>query len=224
VPILAPSVGQLIILVGTWRWLFVVLLGSSLTSLIWSWSRLPETRPLATRTRRRTIGEALALVLSNRVTFGYGVASSFVFGFLVAYIASSQQVFGIGYGLGKLFPFAFGSVACAARSGLVHQLPAGPAPRHAAAVSHRAGRACRPQRSTGRAQRYIPPAAWLEMLKQIAPSIRRVTLIFNPNTTPFYPTFLRELGGAPALLAVEVSASPVHDEAQTEATITAFGA
>jgi DHA1 family bicyclomycin/chloramphenicol resistance-like MFS transporter len=114
VPILAPSVGQLLILVGTWRWLFAVLLGASLASLIWAWSRLPETRPpLAARVHRRTIGEALVLVLSNRVTFGYGIASGFVFGFLVAYIASAQQVFGTGYGLGKLFPFAFGSVACA---------------------------------------------------------------------------------------------------------------
>jgi MFS transporter, DHA1 family, multidrug resistance protein len=114
VPILAPSVGQLIILVGTWRWLFAVLLGAGLTSLIWAWSRLPETRPpLATRARRRTIGETIALVLSNRVTFGYGIASGFVFGYLVAYIASSQQIFGAAYGLGKLFPFAFGIVASA---------------------------------------------------------------------------------------------------------------
>ena len=114
VPILAPSVGQLIILVGTWRWLFAVLLAASLTSLIWASSRLPETQPpLAAGARRPTMGEALALVLSNRVTFGYGIASGFVLGLLVAYIASSQQVFGAGYGLGKLFPFAFGSVGCA---------------------------------------------------------------------------------------------------------------
>ena len=53
------------------------------------------------------------LVLSNRVTFGYGIASGFILGLLVAYIASAQQVFGTGYGLGKLFPFAFGSVGCA---------------------------------------------------------------------------------------------------------------
>jgi putative ABC transport system substrate-binding protein len=63
---------------------------------------------------------------------------------------------------------------------------------------------------------------WLEMLKQIAPGVRRVMLMFNPDTTPFYPAFLRELGGAPASLAVELFASPVHDEAETEATITAF--
>ena len=99
VPMLAPSVGQLIILVGSWRWLFAVLLIASLTALVWASCRLPETQPpLAAGARRRTVGEALALVLSNGVTFGYGIASGFVLGLLVAYIASSQQVFGSGYG------------------------------------------------------------------------------------------------------------------------------
>jgi DHA1 family bicyclomycin/chloramphenicol resistance-like MFS transporter len=114
VPMLAPSVGQLIILVGTWRWLFAVLLAASLISLIWASYRLAETQPpLAAGARRLTVGEALTLVLSNRVTFGYGIASGFVLGLLVAYIASAQQVFGAAYGLGKLFPLAFASVACA---------------------------------------------------------------------------------------------------------------
>ena len=114
VPILAPSVGQLIIIVGTWRWLFAVLLAAGLTSLVWAASRLPETQPpLEAGARRQTCREALALVLTNRVTFGYGIASGFVLGLLVAYIASAQQVFGTGYDLGKLFPFAFGSVGCA---------------------------------------------------------------------------------------------------------------
>jgi len=63
---------------------------------------------------------------------------------------------------------------------------------------------------------------WLEMLKQIAPGVGRVTLIFNPRSTPFYPAFLHELGGAPALLGVELSASPVHDNGETEKVIAAF--
>ena len=63
---------------------------------------------------------------------------------------------------------------------------------------------------------------WLEMIKEIAPGVRRVTLIFNPDTTPFYPAFLRELGAVPETLAVELSASPVHDEGDMEAAITAF--
>ncbi|HEY3030061.1 MAG TPA: ABC transporter substrate-binding protein [Bradyrhizobium sp.] len=63
---------------------------------------------------------------------------------------------------------------------------------------------------------------WLEMIKEVAPGVRRVTLMFNPDTTPFYPAFLRELGAVPETLAVELSASPVHDEAEVEAAITAF--
>jgi putative tryptophan/tyrosine transport system substrate-binding protein len=63
---------------------------------------------------------------------------------------------------------------------------------------------------------------WLEMLKEIAPDVRRMTLMFNPDTAPFYPVFLREFGVAPASLAVELSASPVHNEAEMEAAITAF--
>ena len=63
---------------------------------------------------------------------------------------------------------------------------------------------------------------WLEMLKEIAPDVRRVTLLFNPDSAPFYPVFLREFGAAPALLAVELSASPVRNEAEIEAAITAF--
>jgi putative ABC transport system substrate-binding protein len=60
------------------------------------------------------------------------------------------------------------------------------------------------------------------MIKEIAPGDRRVTLMFNPDTTPFYPAFLRELGAAPDRLAVELSASPVHDEAEVGAAITGF--
>jgi ABC-type uncharacterized transport system substrate-binding protein len=63
---------------------------------------------------------------------------------------------------------------------------------------------------------------WLEMIKEIAPGVRRVTLMFSPDTSRFYPAFLRELGAAPERLAVELSASPVHNEAEIEAAITAF--
>jgi len=114
VPILAPSVGQVILLVASWRWLFAVLLTAGVISLTWAALRLPETQPpLAPGACQRTLGQALRLVLSQRITFGYGIASGFVLGILVAYISSSQQVFGNAYGLGKLFPFAFGGVGCA---------------------------------------------------------------------------------------------------------------
>ncbi len=62
---------------------------------------------------------------------------------------------------------------------------------------------------------------WLEMLKEIAPGIRRMTLLFNPQTASYYPVFLRELE-ATASLAAEISAAPVRDEAEIEAAVTAL--
>jgi ABC-type uncharacterized transport system substrate-binding protein len=61
---------------------------------------------------------------------------------------------------------------------------------------------------------------WLEMLKEIAPGIRRMTLMFNPQTAPYYPVFLREFGAAASL--DEISATPVRDEAEIETAVTAF--
>ena len=61
---------------------------------------------------------------------------------------------------------------------------------------------------------------WMELLKEIAPGVRRMTLMFNPQTAPYYPVFLREFGMAPASLAVELSATPVHDEAEIKAAAT----
>jgi len=63
---------------------------------------------------------------------------------------------------------------------------------------------------------------WLELLKEIAPSLRRVALIFNPQTAPHFPVYLRELGAAPARLAAELTAAPVRDEAEIEAAIAAL--
>jgi putative ABC transport system substrate-binding protein len=63
---------------------------------------------------------------------------------------------------------------------------------------------------------------WLEMLKEIAPGVRRVALMFNPQTAPYYAVYLRELTAAASSLAAEVSATPVRDEAEIEAAANAF--
>jgi putative tryptophan/tyrosine transport system substrate-binding protein len=63
---------------------------------------------------------------------------------------------------------------------------------------------------------------WLEMLKEIAPSVTRITLIFNPQTAPYYPAFLRDFAGAAATLGSEISATPVRDESEIEAAGSAF--
>jgi putative tryptophan/tyrosine transport system substrate-binding protein len=62
---------------------------------------------------------------------------------------------------------------------------------------------------------------WLEMLKEIAPSVKRTALVFNPQTAPYYPAFLHDFKAAPATPA-ELSAMPVRDEAEFEAALSAF--
>jgi len=69
---------------------------------------------------------------------------------------------------------------------------------------------------------FEPPmiGKWMEILKEIAPGVRRVMFMFNPDTAPFYPAFLRELAAAQAPLAAELLATPVHNEAEMESAIS----
>jgi putative ABC transport system substrate-binding protein len=63
---------------------------------------------------------------------------------------------------------------------------------------------------------------WLELLKELAPGVKRVALIFNPLTAPYYSVYLHQLGAAPARLGAELAAAPVRDEAEIEAAIAAL--
>jgi putative ABC transport system substrate-binding protein len=58
---------------------------------------------------------------------------------------------------------------------------------------------------------------WLEILKEMSPAVRQAALIFNPDTVPYYPTYLRELAIVSPISAAELAAAPVHDEAEVEA-------
>lgn len=94
VPVIAPTVGQGILLVGPWRAIFLVLGGYALLMGLWSWIRLPET--LHPEYRRglnlRAIGGAIGDTLKDRLSLGYTLALTAVFGGLTAYIASIQQI------------------------------------------------------------------------------------------------------------------------------------
>jgi putative ABC transport system substrate-binding protein len=63
---------------------------------------------------------------------------------------------------------------------------------------------------------------WVELLKEVAPSIQRVAIVFNPKTAPYFPLFVRSIEAAAATLGVEAVAAPVHDLTEIENVITAF--
>jgi putative ABC transport system substrate-binding protein len=60
---------------------------------------------------------------------------------------------------------------------------------------------------------------WMELLKQMAPSVRRMTLLFNPLTAPYYASVLRELGTIPAGLKIELVTATVQNKAEIEQVI-----
>jgi putative ABC transport system substrate-binding protein len=63
---------------------------------------------------------------------------------------------------------------------------------------------------------------WLQLLKEIAPGLARVTLMFNPVTTPGGGSdFLRMAEAAASSMGIEVKAARVHDVAEIEHAIVA---
>jgi DHA1 family bicyclomycin/chloramphenicol resistance-like MFS transporter len=113
VPILAPGVGEGILHVSGWRSIFVFMLIVALGSALWVALRLPETRRAEDRLplSAGAIWHAVKLVTVTRQTIGYVIAMGFVFGLLISYVMSSEQIFVEVYGLGAQFPIAFGSIA-----------------------------------------------------------------------------------------------------------------
>jgi len=66
-------------------------------------------------------------------------------------------------------------------------------------------------------------AKWLELLKEVAPKMTRATIIFNPQTAPYYPLYLDAIEQAAPSFSVEPVAVQIHNEADIERAITAVG-
>jgi DHA1 family bicyclomycin/chloramphenicol resistance-like MFS transporter len=113
IPIIAPGVGQIILMISGWRAIlgFIAIFGVVVT--VWCYLRLPETLAPADKRELRIgpIAEAFWIVVTNRVAAGYALATGLIFGCLFAYLNSAQQIFQQEYKLGALFPLAFSSAA-----------------------------------------------------------------------------------------------------------------
>jgi DHA1 family bicyclomycin/chloramphenicol resistance-like MFS transporter len=94
VPVLAPNIGQAILLVAPWRWIFLVLAAYGAIMWVWSFIRLPETLHPEYRRKLnlREISQGVKATATDRLSLGYTMALTAVFGGLTAYIASIQQI------------------------------------------------------------------------------------------------------------------------------------
>ena len=113
VPILAPSLGQLIMLVGPWRWIFAGLGLIGVGLIVWASLRLPETlKPedrLPIQVKRLT--SAYRTALTDRTAMGYTLAMTAITGALFGFINSSQQIFADVFDAEAAFPAVFALIA-----------------------------------------------------------------------------------------------------------------
>lgn len=114
IPVLAPSIGQALIQLGSWHWTFYALLAMAIIIAVWAGFRLPETAaPALGLERPMSLGVSLKTAIFDSQTMAYGAAGGFMFGCLLAYVASAQQVFVEVFGMGEAFPVVFGAIASA---------------------------------------------------------------------------------------------------------------
>jgi putative ABC transport system substrate-binding protein len=64
-------------------------------------------------------------------------------------------------------------------------------------------------------------AKWVETLKEISPSLAQIALLYNPETAPYFPSFLPSIEAAAASLSVKTVPFPVNDAAEIETAIKA---
>ena len=94
VPIIAPALGQLILLVAPWRWIFVVLGIAGVSVATWIAFALPET--LAPQNRiplqPKQIAHSVGIVIRDRQSIGYTIAVGFMTGAMMSFLNSISQI------------------------------------------------------------------------------------------------------------------------------------
>ncbi len=109
VPIIAPSLGQLILVVAPWRYIFVVFAVFAALIASWGFVRLPETlhpEYRLTLTRPQVLNAAKR-VLGNRQSTFYTLAMMVMFGTILAYVGMVQQIFSDVFHRSSLMPSMF---------------------------------------------------------------------------------------------------------------------
>jgi MFS transporter, DHA1 family, multidrug resistance protein len=117
VPVLAPSLGQLILWLAPWRSIFLIFGVFAAAVFVWVLLRLPETlhpeyRLILTRDH---IVHAAGLVLGNRTSLCYTLAMTVLFGSILAYVGMVQQIFEDAFHRPGLMPTMF--ALCASSMG-----------------------------------------------------------------------------------------------------------
>jgi DHA1 family bicyclomycin/chloramphenicol resistance-like MFS transporter len=109
VPVIAPTVGQALLLIMPWRGIFLCLCGAASVVAIWIALRLPETLDPAHRRSLHPVHmmQAAWQVVTERTSIYYTLGSTFLIGGLMAYISTLPQIFAVAFQVPRLMPLVF---------------------------------------------------------------------------------------------------------------------
>lgn len=113
VPMIAPTIGQGIMQLLGWRWIFGLMALAGAVMLVWVGLRLPETLAPANRhpIRFTAIRDNMAATFTNRIGLGYVLASACPLGVIWGWVQCCEQLLGEHFGAGARFPYFFGGMA-----------------------------------------------------------------------------------------------------------------
>lgn len=115
-PILAPTLGGFILMLGGWRTIFWVLTGFGVMALVWAFLALPETYPVEKRRNRprESMIKGFGQVIANPEILRYAILASLGSACLFTYISNAANVMIGTYHIPPTyFGYVFGLNACA---------------------------------------------------------------------------------------------------------------
>jgi putative ABC transport system substrate-binding protein len=64
---------------------------------------------------------------------------------------------------------------------------------------------------------------WVDLLNDVKPDLSRVTLMFNPDTSPYFDAYLRSFKALPKQTSVEVQAAHIRSAAEADLVLAELG-
>lgn len=113
VPVVAPALGQALLLVGSWRLIFGAIAGFALLVLIWFAWRMPETLPVERRQplEARVLAANWRTTLTDRYSLGYMLAAAAMQGAMYGYLNTIQAIVDRTFGVPDMLAFVFAGAA-----------------------------------------------------------------------------------------------------------------
>ncbi len=113
VPVVAPTLGQLLLYLFNWKSIFHFNLIFGVLIMLWFWLRQPETLPQSKRIKfnSRLFIDGVKEFFKYKEAVAFTMVSGFITGSFLVYLSTSQQIFQEQYNLAEMFPYIFASLA-----------------------------------------------------------------------------------------------------------------